>query len=1383
MKKFKKLAAVTLALAVLISALSISSAAAENDTYSYYCGFEGYTEQIEGISLDGSVASIVTDEVYKDSNALKLTLPEKGITAFELRDVNPFDIVAGKEYEISFAYKTSGNIEVSAGTADAGNVVKTAVATEGVTLMANEEWETFFLTVTPDRSSSDGYVLAFTVYAETAAEVYFDDITVTYESVGPVVLDEIDFGFTEDDFPTLNVFNKTETDDSEEDAEEIIIWDGTVAESFKEGSGTSADPYLISTPQELALAITQSGTTKKTVTAEDGAETTETVNEPYYGSYYKITADIYLNAKDAIDWKNAKGKQSDLRSWYRYYNYDGVVAGEDFAGTLDGDGHTVYGLYFYDGTTIDYNNSNISSGLIPRVSSGAAVTVKNLGIDSAYVRHQYVAGAIVGSCGNAVTVTNCFVGENVKLTGRDAGSIVGNLNQKKGTFTNCYTLASYGLDEGTFRYGLMGYSYHSYVTVKNCYIANGPITKQSNGDYATCYRFYNSYQAIANGTGSTSASRPSIYTNVVVLDKENMQGTDVFLTESKMPYLALNTDGSANSAFTATEGYPVLSVFPFPVDEEETAGPEITYDIWDGTKTAPKDSDGDGVYEITKGSELAYIIVNHGTMITGTDPETGEDITADACSFILTNDIYLNDITKINWTTGEFATDYTPKSWFGNANYFAGTIDGNGYTVHGLFNVNSAINAKEWGVYGVGLVPRVLWDSAVTIKNLGIDHAYFNSDTGVSAFVGCGGTKNATPTTYAEITIDQCFAGKNVTLVGHSVGVFRGAGRGSNTYISNCYSLATLNATGEKGFVAMTWQAPVTIEKSFNANGTLVTSTSNKVTITDSYQTVAGEKTAVTDISNMKGSDVLTSDTKMPLLNSELFSASENTFADYDFYVYLPAGTSFAEDVDATYYNELFIQLDKDLVVSDKTLLQGAYVKFAAEPVESKINLPFELKDYVRFGTKEELFLSDPYYGVKLDFITDNLEKDGDVVKYAFVTDIHYIGGEDVPRALATIRQLENLVSYVNENDDIDFVAIGGDTIQGTQPKATSIGYLKRAFNPFLKCNKPVVIVPGNHDDNSYAYDAKTFDGSKLITDKNWNDTVINTYVNRETPDGNLISVSQDEKVENSKYFYYDIENKKTRVICLDSINFPQTYDENGDLIVAEDGTVGLKIKSETAAVTNYNKYYMAATYWWGYGARQMEWLAEEALQAGDDWDYVFISHMGIDETTNFNGGAEHTFYGKELREIITAYQFKTPYLNEEIGIDADFTKTSGRILSYQYGHVHGQKSLYSSDIDLWEISTSTAQKRNGCFDIMSVSDKAVKRYGIGVEYDQTLVQTEPVALGDVNLDGTVDICDLVKLDNTKKGKDKLSVSADADGDGIISFIFDIIALRTAIIK
>lgn len=1365
MKNYKRLIAIFVALVVLISSLSMSWATAETNSYSYYCGFEGYVEQIEGISFDSKVATVVDGDAYKGLKALKLTLPEKGITAFELRDANPFDIVVGKAYEISFAYKTSGNIELSAGIADAGNVVNTAEATESVALMASDDWKTSFISVTPDKSSLDGYVLAFTVYADTAAEVYFDDVTITYKSEGAVPLGEIDFGFTaENAFPTLNVFDKTESGDSadEEESDEIVIWDKSVAESFKEGSGTESDPYLISTPQELALAITQSGTTTMT-NADTGAS--EKVNEPYYGSHYKLTADIYLNKPDAIDWKNAEDKAySALNSWYRYDE----GSGENFAGEIDGNGYTIYGLYRYNGSEIKNRNHNIGCALIPATVSGTTVTVKNLAIDCSYIRQRYIASMFVGRVYDTVVLDNCTVGENVRIAGISAGSFVGCGNAKYVTITNCSSFASYNSSTASnFSYGFIGDSVQCKLTVKNSFNANGPLASNKNTGDNTVFKLYNSYQTVDSGTGGKS----SVISNVYTITADKMKGTDVFLTESKMPYLALNTDGSANGAYIATEGYPISKTF---VPE---SAPEITYDIWDGTKTAPKDSDGDGVYEITKGSELAYIIVNHGVMKEG-------DVTKEDCNFILTNDIYLNDINKVNWSTGEFATDYTPNSWFGSKNYFAGTIDGNGYTVHGLFFVNSAINAKAWDVSGVGLVPRVYWGDSVTIKNLGIDHAYIHTDTGTSAFVGCGGTKNAKSEIYAEITVEQCYAGKDVTLVGYSVGVFRGAGRCSNTNIRNCYSLATIESKSDNGLVAMTWDAPATIEKSFNANGTLVTSTTNKVTITDSYQTTAGEHTKVTALENMKGSDVLTNEAKMPLLSSELFSASEKTFADHDFFVYLPAGTTFAEKLDATYYNELFIQLDEAQVITDNTMLQGAYVKFASEPDESKITLPFELKDYVRYGSRDELFLTNPYYGVKLDFITDNLEKDGDAIKYAFVTDIHYLGGEDVSRALSTIRQLENLVSYVNGNDDIDFVAIGGDTIQGTQSKEGSLGYLKKAFKPFLNCNKPVVIVPGNHDDNSYAYDTKTFNGSQLITNKNWNDSVIDVYVNRETANGDVIdvTVSQDEKDENSKYFYYDLDNKKTRVICLDSINYEQTYDENGNLTVDAEGNVGLAVRNENVAVTNYNRYYSALTYW-GYGARQMEWLAEEALQAGDDWNYVFISHMGIDEDTNFNEGAVITHYGKNLREIIAAYQFKTAYVNAELGISVDFSETKGRIISYQYGHVHSQKALYSADVDLWQLAASTAQKRNGCFDIMAVSGEVIKRYGVGADYDQTLIQTEQVALGDVNLDGNADICDLVKLNNIESKKDKISVSADADRDGILNFILDAVALRTVLIK
>jgi predicted nuclease of restriction endonuclease-like (RecB) superfamily len=49
---------------------------------------------------------------------------------------------------------------------------------------------------------------------------------------------------------------------------------------------------------------------------------------------------------------------------------------------------------------------------------------------------------------------------------------------------------------------------------------------------------------------------------------------------------------------------------------------------------------------------------------------------------------------------------------------------------------------------------------------------------------------------------------------------------------------------------------------------------------------------------------------------------------------------------------------------------------------------------------------------------------------------------------------------------------------------------------------------------------------------------------------------------------------------------------------------------------------------------------------------------MGIDEDTNFNEGAVITHYGKNLREIIAAYQFKTAHVNAELGISVDFSET-----------------------------------------------------------------------------------------------------------------------------
>lgn len=213
------------------------------------------------------------------------------------------------------------------------------------------------------------------VQTDAANEIYVDDFKVTYLSAGTSTLDEINFGFTGETFPELKVFDEAvdglpETDNGEEENPEETaptVWDGTVAESFAGGSGTEADPYLIATAEQLALAITQSGTTKQT-NAETGEE--ETVNETYFGSYYKLTKDILLNDPNAIDWKNATEAQEGLRTWYDYQ--------ENFAGHIDGDGHVVYGLYHYTKGTIDSSIAYATygkkgAGLIPLVNTDDTV--------------------------------------------------------------------------------------------------------------------------------------------------------------------------------------------------------------------------------------------------------------------------------------------------------------------------------------------------------------------------------------------------------------------------------------------------------------------------------------------------------------------------------------------------------------------------------------------------------------------------------------------------------------------------------------------------------------------------------------------------------------------------------------------------------------------------------------------------------------------------------------------------------------------------------------------------------------------------------------------------------------------------------------------------
>ncbi len=395
--------------------------------------------------------------------------------------------------------------------------------------------------------------------------------------------------------------------------------------------------------------------------------------------------------------------------------------------------------------------------------------------------------------------------------------------------------------------------------------------------------------------------------------------------------------------------------------------------------------------------------------------------------------------------------------------------------------------------------------------------------------------------------------------------------------------------------------------------------------------------------------------------------------------------------------------------------------------------------------------LDTDYFAADAQYVTKQLDKNGvDAVNYIFITDVHY--GSNAKQNASLINQMNLITEMANKDDSIDFVVVGGDTTTGMYTtKEACIAATQKALDPLLDCTKPVFVLMGNHDDNSY----HTLSSSnpehylykdRLISDYDWSVNIIDRYSNN-----NGHTVVQDNERDNTKYFYYDLADKKTRVICLDSVDYQAKYDENGNI-------------TETAVVnesaTREDAKYASACSYKDYSARQVRWLAEDAMQAPDDWDYIFLSHMGIDADTN--SGSVTMPYGKEVRKVIAAYNSGETYTasftdiwGEAVEVNADFAGASGKVLSHQFGHIHVETTVYSEDIDLYQFCTSSSNvgqtkiqtaeaiasssiinkkhdwraytralgtDTEACFSVMSVSDKRIYRWTVGEGANEKLV-------------------------------------------------------------
>ena len=167
-------------------------------------------------------------------------------------------------------------------------------------------------------------------------------------------------------------------------------WNGVAANSFKSGTGTAQDPYIISTPNEFAYFALSLD------------------NEDYNGKYIKLTKDLVINKgvfkdntyiyNDVTYYLNNNGK------YYLEDTYTTEVGSikvfpiiEGFKGTFDGDFHTIYGLYEKD------NNKNA-------LFTDFSGELKNLYLDNTYIKGGNITAGVISNAKDATIKNVLFNG-------------------------------------------------------------------------------------------------------------------------------------------------------------------------------------------------------------------------------------------------------------------------------------------------------------------------------------------------------------------------------------------------------------------------------------------------------------------------------------------------------------------------------------------------------------------------------------------------------------------------------------------------------------------------------------------------------------------------------------------------------------------------------------------------------------------------------------------------------------------------------------------------------------------------------------------------------------------------------------------------------------
>lgn len=246
-------------------------------------------------------------------------------------------------------------------------------------------------------------------------------------------------------------------------------WDGvTVASSYAGGEGTEENPYLISSPEELAK-----------LAADLKAD-----NACTKGVYYQLTADITFN--DSVFTRivptTRKNEYADYPADSSNFKCTPIIGqyvkdGEStyFEGSFDGDGHTISGLYVWD--------QGITYAGLFSMCSGA--TIKNLRITDSYFLTNSQFGVLAGKMLDS-QLLNCEVDSSYSEGGGSKGGLLAGTLEGNTTMQNCFAEGwVFGKNDMGGLVGRIGVKDSNNVVVNNCFsYVNLRVKRRNNGSLA-----------------------------------------------------------------------------------------------------------------------------------------------------------------------------------------------------------------------------------------------------------------------------------------------------------------------------------------------------------------------------------------------------------------------------------------------------------------------------------------------------------------------------------------------------------------------------------------------------------------------------------------------------------------------------------------------------------------------------------------------------------------------------------------------------------------------------------------------------------------------------------------------------------------------------------